>query len=206
MAMKLTNRHRRYLFVGLTGLMLVLAVVEANQLGWAKFSTSIFRNSIPVLIYSGVLLMVHFIGPPLAAAFVAVVMTVLSLVGFIGLATVDVAGISHRQAAAVLLFYGVSMFVLVSGILLVWGAAALTRWRGEKWVKELDYVYLSLGSIGVLGTLARVEFLTDKFTKLDVIGPVILATAVVIRIIKTRAEIGGWNKSTTPIVPPWPWT
>ena len=44
--------------------------------------------------------------------------------------------------------YSVSLFVLLSEILTLFGgAAALTRWRGEKWVKELDYIYLHLEAL-----------------------------------------------------------
>jgi hypothetical protein len=42
--------------------------------------------------------------------------------------------------------YAVSLFVAVSEILTFFGGgAALTRWRGENWGKELDYVYFALG-------------------------------------------------------------
>ena len=38
--------------------------------------------------------------------------------------------------------YAVSLFVALSEILTRFGGgAALTRWRGQKWVKELDYVH-----------------------------------------------------------------
>jgi hypothetical protein len=30
----------------------------------------------------------------------------------------------------------------------------------------------------------------------DLLAPVLLTTAIVIRFIKTRAEMGGWNKSS----------
>jgi hypothetical protein len=55
-------------------------------------------------------------------------------------------------------------------------------------------VYLAIGSIGVLATVNRLPFITDKIEAGDLIAPVIITTAIVIRLIKTRAEIGGWNK------------
>lgn len=38
------------------------------------------------------------------------------------------------------------LFVFLSEILLDGGASYLTRRRGKVWVKELDYLYLGLGS------------------------------------------------------------
>jgi hypothetical protein len=40
----------------------------------------------------------------------------------------------------------------------------------------------------------RVDFLTGRLEGTDILAPLVLATAVVIRFIKTRAEIGGWNR------------
>jgi hypothetical protein len=55
-------------------------------------------------------------------------------------------------------------------------------------------VYLTIGAAGILASLNRIEFLTGRFEGVDIIAPLVLTTAVVIRFIKTRAEIGGWNK------------
>jgi hypothetical protein len=93
--------------------------------------------------------------------------------------------------------------MLISDVLLWGGAEYLTRKRGGKWVKELDYIYLTLGAVGVFGSLTRFEVLTGRFTKIDILGPLLLATALVLRFIKTRAEIGEWNKQpTTPPAAP----
>jgi hypothetical protein len=70
----------------------------------------------------------------------------------------------------------------------------LTNRRGEKWTKEMDYVYLAIGVIGILASVNRVEFMTGRFERTDILAPLLLVTAVVIRLIKTRAEIGGWNR------------
>lgn len=102
--------------------------------------------------------------------------------------------IALGRLAAVLFLYGALAFVLISTALQRGLAAWLTRKRGEHWVKELDYLYLGIGSIGVLATVNRLPFITDKIEAGDLIAPVIITTAIVIRFIKTRAEIGGWNK------------
>jgi hypothetical protein len=74
------------------------------------------------------------------------------------------------------------------------GSAYLTRKRGPKWVKELDYVYLGLGAVGLFASLSKVEGVTGGCKKWDVLGPLIWATALVVRLLKTRAEIEGWAK------------
>jgi hypothetical protein len=70
----------------------------------------------------------------------------------------------------------------------------LTAQRGEKWIKEMDYLYLAIGAAGVLVSVNRIEFVTGRFDGSDILGPLFLVTALVIRLIKTRADIGGWNR------------
>ncbi len=101
--------------------------------------------------------------------------------------------IDFFELAAVLL-YGVSLYVVVSELMIRKVSKLLTRTRGEKWTKELDYIYLTIGSVGILGALNRVDFLTGRVENADIIAPLILTTAVVVRFIKTRAEIEKWNK------------
>jgi hypothetical protein len=101
---------------------------------------------------------------------------------------------SVNELTSLLLLYGVSLFVILGDILMGGFAAYLTAWRGEKWTKELDYVYLSIGSLGIVGALNKLDFLTGRSAWADVIAPLVFTTAVVIRFIKTRAEIEGWNK------------
>ena len=51
-------------------------------------------------------------------------------------------GSAHPYWTCELFVYAVSLFVALSEILTPFGGgAALMRWRGEKWIKELDYVY-----------------------------------------------------------------
>ena len=46
------------------------------------------------------------------------------------------------------------------------------------------------------GIANRLDAISDRFSRLDLIRPAILTTAVVVRLIKTRAEIAGSNKLT----------
>jgi hypothetical protein len=93
-----------------------------------------------------------------------------------------------------LLMFGGALFVAIS-VMLTWNIGLwLTMWRGEKWVKELDYIYLSLGCIGVLSSINSLSSVIEKINFEELSAPVFLTTAIVIRFIKTRADIGGWNK------------
>jgi hypothetical protein len=109
---------------------------------------------------------------------------------------------SVNELTSLLLLCGVSLFVILGDILMGGFAGYLTAWRGDKWTKELDYFYLSIGSLGIVGSLNRLEFLTGRSAWADVIAPLVLATAVVIRFIKTRAEIEAWNKPAPSVTPP----
>jgi len=101
------------------------------------------------------------------------------------------------ETAGVLFLYGTLVYVLLCECLKKWWAAWLTERRGEKWVKEIDYLYLSLGSVGIFGVVNRLESISDPYAKVDVYAALLLATAVVVRLIKVRAEIEGWNKLPT---------
>jgi hypothetical protein len=103
--------------------------------------------------------------------------------------------IPFGQIAGILFVYGVTLFTVLSDILTKQKLAAyLTRQRGKNWPKEIDYIYLSIGAVGILMSLNRIDIVTERFQGTDIIGPILLTTAVVLRLIKTRAEIGGWNK------------
>jgi hypothetical protein len=93
-----------------------------------------------------------------------------------------------------LFVYGVAIFTIVSDVLRSWGARLLTKTRGDKWTKEIDYFYLLFGTAGIVASTGRLPFVTGRVSQIDVVGPLILTTALVIRLIKTRAEIEGWNK------------
>ncbi len=95
---------------------------------------------------------------------------------------------------AVLLLYGCGLFVVLSELLGNSLGKFLTKKRGEKWTKELDYVYLFMGMFGILLSLNKIEILSDRVQGTDIVAPLLLRTAIVVRFIKTRAEIGEWNK------------
>jgi hypothetical protein len=109
--------------------------------------------------------------------------------------------ITFFRMSSLVLVYGVANFVLLSTLLMGGLAQRLTKWRGEKWVKELDYVYLTLGSAGILASVNRLSFVTGKIDAGDLMAPLLLTTAIVIRFIKTRADIGSWNKLSVTIPP-----
>jgi hypothetical protein len=103
--------------------------------------------------------------------------------------------ITLRQMSVNLVVYAAGLYALICDGLRFGWAARLTKLRGEKWIKELDYVYLSLGALGILGSINKLDLnASGHYTRLDFLGPIVLTTALVVRLVKTRAEIGGWNK------------
>jgi DMSO/TMAO reductase YedYZ heme-binding membrane subunit len=92
--------------------------------------------------------------------------------------------------------YSVAVFVFLSEILMTSGAAWLSRMRGERWTKEIDYLYLGLGAFGLIASLSQLQNVSDKFIPPSILAPFLVATAIVLRAIKTRAEIGAWSKRT----------
>lgn len=91
--------------------------------------------------------------------------------------------------------YAGFLFVVLSEVLIAGFGAVLTRWRGENWVKELDYVYLALGALGLAMSTNRLEMVDEKMSLPEYLGPFAIATALVVRAIKTRSEINGWNRA-----------
>jgi hypothetical protein len=102
--------------------------------------------------------------------------------------------VSVLEIFVALVSYSIVLFVFLSEVLMTGGAARLTSQRGEIWTKEIDYFYLGLAAIGLVVSLGQLRNMSNKIALPDTIGPLILATAIVLRAIKTRAEIGGWNK------------
>jgi hypothetical protein len=80
------------------------------------------------------------------------------------------------------------LYVLLCDALLSGLAAYLTKRRGDKRAKEMDYFYLVLGALGLYGPISRMPKIVLTLSAIDVIGPVVLMTALVIRFVKTRAE------------------
>lgn len=118
----------------------------------------------------------------------------LSLAAFVAYVLLPESPMTAQRAATTLAFYVAGLYAALCDAMRFGLAAYLTRKRGEKWVKELDYIYLGLGAVGVLGSINRLSFGGDHYARIDILGPIVVATAIVVRLVKTRAEIGGWNK------------
>lgn len=99
-----------------------------------------------------------------------------------------------RDVFAGLLSYCACLFVFLSDLLRYNLASYLTAKRDEKWVKEIDYVYLVLGGFGLLLSVEQIKNAVDKISLPTTLGLLAVATALVLRAVKTRAEIGNWNK------------
>lgn len=127
----------------------------------------------------------------LSIAWALIAMALLVFVGYILIPDMPM---SARNAATTLAFYVAGLYAVVCDALRFGLAAYLTRKRGEKWVKELDYVYLGLGAVGLFGSITRLNLGGDHYTRADILGPIVVATALVVRLVKTRAELGGWNR------------
>jgi len=94
-----------------------------------------------------------------------------------------------------------TLLAVGSGIVIVWGElmhAGFGRWltekRGERWVKEIDYVYIGLAAVGVLVTMNRLEFVDKRFEQGDLLGLLAVTAAVAVRLTKTRIEANEWHK------------
>jgi hypothetical protein len=62
----------------------------------------------------------------------------------------------------------------------------LAEWL-TKWVKEIDYWYLLLGSLGIAVSVSRLEiFGGQKIEILDEFGPLVLTAVVALRLVKTQ--------------------
>lgn len=102
--------------------------------------------------------------------------------------------VALRDMMVALASYSIALFVALSELLMNGVAAWLTRKRGANWTKEIDYVYLIIGAIGLIATVGQLPNVANKVSTPAAFGPFVVTTAIVLRAIKTRAEIGGWNK------------
>jgi hypothetical protein len=75
--------------------------------------------------------------------------------------------------------YGITLYIVLCEVLLQGGAQWLTKKRGEKWIKELDYFYLTLAVAGIIGSVNRIDQVSGRFSKVDILAPIVLVTAVV---------------------------
>jgi hypothetical protein len=97
-------------------------------------------------------------------------------------------------AIAVFLF-GASLFMILDEAMYRGVGRWLTkRLGGNNWVKQIDYIYLLMGSAGIVVSLNRLSMVTGKIEFLNDLGPLVLAAAIAIRLTKTRIEVNGWDK------------
>jgi hypothetical protein len=91
---------------------------------------------------------------------------------------------------------GILAYVAFSELLMR-GAAEWLNDRRKPWVKELEYVYLLFGIGGLIVSINRMEMMEGKIEWLGVLGPLIVTLAVVVKLVKVRAEVYGWNDTET---------
>jgi hypothetical protein len=115
------------------------------------------------------------------------------------------ARVALDQLIAALITYGASLYAGLCGAVQRGLGKRLTEWRGDKWAKELDYPYLFGGGLGLVISMNRLDTVSDHLAGIEIVGPLIVTTAIVIRLVKTRVEIAGWNRKefyNSPTVPP----
>jgi hypothetical protein len=146
--------------------------------------------------FSSFVLLMHFYGKNLGLIPLYALQIVLIIFMFIILYYAP-QPIGLSSLVSITVMYGVLLFVVLCDAMTRGLARYLTDRRGEKWTKEMDYLYLTIGAVGILLSINRVEFVTERLRSVDILAPLILTTAVVIRFVKTRAEIGEWSKQKT---------
>jgi TRAP-type uncharacterized transport system fused permease subunit len=92
--------------------------------------------------------------------------------------------------------YGIYLYIAICEWMLRGGAEKLTRRRGTKWIKEIDYLYIGLGALGAAFAFVNLSNVIQKPHIPETLSPVLVVTALVLRLVKTRAEIENWNKTT----------
>lgn len=100
---------------------------------------------------------------------------------------------SLDQLLAALITYGAALYASACEVILAGYGKRLTERRGQKWAKELDYPYVFFGGLGLVVSLNRLDAVEAHLSGLEIVGPLIVTTAIVVRLIKTRVEIAGWN-------------
>jgi hypothetical protein len=102
--------------------------------------------------------------------------------------------LTYNEFISIDLLMSVLLFIVLSEFLKAGLGQVLTKWRGENWTKELDYIYLIIGTVGVLISINKVSLVMSHTNIPDALGPIAFSVASVLRAIKTRAEINNWNK------------
>jgi hypothetical protein len=154
------------------------------------------HQELVIVAFFGVFLIVHFFLRKRDYTFAVLMGFCVSLVifGFIAEIFIPDNGILFGQLATLLIVYRIALYIILCDVLMLGLATYLTKKRGAKWIKEMDYPYLFLAAAGILMSASRLEIVTDRFSRIDILGPLVVTTAVAIRLVKTKAEIAGWNK------------
>jgi hypothetical protein len=92
-----------------------------------------------------------------------------------------------------LIAFGIYLYVLLCEILVRGGARSLTNLRGSDWTKEIDYIYIALGLFGLGLTVGSSDIAYEKVALPSIFAWILVVTALVLRLIKTRAELNSWN-------------
>jgi hypothetical protein len=97
----------------------------------------------------------------------------------------------------VVLGWALIIYLLIVDIVRHYVGPRLIRWctaRPTRWIKEMEYPYLALGVVGVLLTINRMPKMTGTIPNLDLVGPIVLITAVALKCVRTGAEVYEWHK------------
>jgi hypothetical protein len=165
-----------------------------GRIGWSQISKRwMFEHREIFYLFLLLCLLIHlFRKTDIIFVIIFSFLGVVSFFGFIAMLFEPI--VYLRDVMLFVAIYGVTLYVVLCELLLRGGAEWLTNKRGEKWVKEMDYFYLAFGLVGILGSVNKIDQISGRFSKADIIAPLVLITAVVIRFIKTRADIAGWGR------------
>jgi hypothetical protein len=205
---RLVDWLREYLLVWIFCSLLALFVICWNE--WDDFWLNAPKASaylaqhvwigrllcVPLIFVYSILLKFHFDKPDLSyrpsSGIVAIALLFVAAFIFGGFQTEGVDLIMLLSMAYVV---GVVTFMSIGEVLVHRGVGEyLTTTRGEKWVREIEYIYLLLGTVSIISATTKFPNVTGHIAWLDVIAPLVLTFAVALRCVKTRAEIEGWNK------------
>jgi hypothetical protein len=112
---------------------------------------------------------------------------------------------SHSPSAIFVVFltsvalWAVCFHVLAFNFGAVIGDINLGRWSvlAKRWVKAIDYVYLSLSTLAVLRIVMSAVTSGNDVVVFNALAAVLLGFAVALRVTKTSIEIFDWDKPPT---------